>query len=66
MPQGEPLPHRQALLLQRSAVAGSQEPQVLPPAPQAVIVFPGWQVPPMQQPVGQLVASQTQEPPTQR
>lgn len=37
-----------------------------PPAPQAASLSPAWQVSPAQQPLGQLVPSQTQAPPRQR
>ena len=40
--------------------------QASPPAPQAASVLPAWQVLPAQQPLGQLVPSQTQAPPRQR
>jgi hypothetical protein len=39
--------------------------QATPPVPQAVLLVPATQVVPLQQPVGQLVASQTQAPFTQ-
>jgi hypothetical protein len=60
--QAAPLPQAQAPLLQLSDVAESQVEQTPPFAPQAVVVLPGWHAPPTQQPFGQLLALQAQDP----
>lgn len=63
-PHAAPVPQRHAPVVQRSPV----RPQLVhaaPAAPQAVALV-GVQTLPAQQPLGQLVASQTQAPPTQR
>lgn len=52
--------------LQLSAFAVSQVVQAAPVVPQAVAVGGETHVVPLQQPLGQLVALQTQAPPTQR
>lgn len=64
-PHGFPAPHAHSPSLQRSALA-PHEPQVAPPVPHAERVVEVTQVPAEQQPLGQLVASQTHVPPTQR
>ncbi len=66
MPHAGPAPQRQVpLLAQVFALTGLQVAQVSPPAPQ-VLRLRAWQTLPTQQPLGQLVPSQTHWLPTQR
>ena len=61
-----PLPHTQAPFGEQwSDRTGSQGLQAPPPLPHASIAG-GWQLPPLQQPVGHEVASHTHAPATQR
>jgi hypothetical protein len=57
------LPHLQTPEAQLSARVELQLVQVAPPAPHEVVVVPAEQVLPLQQPLAQLVESQTQLPP---
>ncbi len=62
----EPMPQRHTPLAQLSAVVALHAVHALPPGPHAAVVSPSWHALPWQQPVGQLVPSHTQLPPTQR
>jgi hypothetical protein len=66
-PQAAPVPHLQAPLVQ-VLVLPEQGAHAAPPVPQlaALWLAPVMHTPALQQPVGQLVASQTQAPPEQR
>jgi hypothetical protein len=74
-PAEQALPHAPQLLtsllrssqlpLQQAGEVPVQVAHVAPPVPQVVVVFPGWQVLPLQQPFGQLVPLQTHVPPLQ-
>lgn len=74
MPSQQPLPQFPALqefgggaqTLLWQVLPPAQVVQAIPPVPQAESLDPPRQVVPSQQPVGQLVASQTQDPLTQR
>ncbi len=65
-PQAGPEPHVQTPLVQASAKVGLQATQAVPLVPQAAIVAGLMQTFLLQQPVGQLMASQTQVPWSQR
>lgn len=67
-PQAGFVPHRHAPLAQVSATLALHAVQAAPPLPHWFVLWPVvMHAPPaVQQPVGQLLASQTQAPPTQR
>jgi hypothetical protein len=66
-PEQQPLAQLQPTHCWLVQVWPPQDAQVAPPVPHWVLLVPVWQTPEAsQQPVGQLVASQTQRPPEQR
>lgn len=65
-PHAGPVPQRHCPPVQPSVSAASHATQVPPSPPHSRNVVPVRQMAPLQQPVGQVVASQTHAPPTQR